>query len=71
MKNLITSLSIILALLLSGCKPNPKVATDSVSIKDLAYEAFIFAYPLMEEVKTINDLFEYNIMTASEVVLGR
>jgi len=69
MKKLISSVSIILALLLSGCQPNPKEATDTATIKDLAYEAFIYAYPLMEQVKTINDMFEYNNMTANEVVM--
>ena len=69
MKNLITSISIILALMLSGCNPNPKEATDTVSMKDLAYEAFIYAYPLMEQVKTMNDMFEYNNMSPNTVVM--
>ncbi|MCK4786830.1 MAG: DUF1254 domain-containing protein [Desulfobacteraceae bacterium] len=38
-------------------------------MKDLAYEAFIYAYPLMEQVKTINDMFEYNNMTPNTVVM--
>ena len=69
MKNLITSVSIILALLLSGCKPNPKEAKDSVSMKDLAYDAFIYSYPLLEQVKTMNDMFEYNNMTPNTVIM--
>ena len=69
MKNLIISVSITLALLLSACMPGQKESTDSVSMKDLAYEAFIYAYPLMEQVKTINDMFEYNNMTPNTVVM--
>jgi hypothetical protein len=69
MKNHIISVSITLALLLSACMPGQKESTDSVSMKDLAYEAFIYAYPMMEQVKTINDMFEYNNMTPNTVVM--
>ena len=55
--------------MLTGCKPNQKEITDTASMKDLAYEAFIYAYPLMEQVKTINDMFEYNNMTPNTVIM--
>ena len=28
-------------------------------LKDVAYEAFIYAYPMMEQVKTVNGMFEF------------
>jgi len=69
MKNYIISVSTSLALLLSSCMTGQKESTDSVSMKDLAYEAFIYAYPLMEQVKTMNDMFEYHNMTPNTVAM--
>jgi hypothetical protein len=38
---------------------NSKDNQDKISIKDTAYEAFIYSYPLLEQVKTINDMFDF------------
>jgi hypothetical protein len=44
---------------------------EEVNLKDTAYEAFIYAYPLMEQVKTMNGMFEFmglkpNVTTMSD-----
>ncbi len=35
---------------------------EEVNLKDTAYEAFIYAYPLMEQVKTLNGMFDFMSM---------
>ena len=30
---------------------------DQNSLKDIAYEAFVYAYPMIEQVKTIHGMF--------------
>jgi len=39
----------------SGCNQKK----EEVNLKDTAYEAFIYAYPMMEQVKTVNGMFEF------------
>jgi len=29
------------------------------SLKDISYEAFVYAYPMMEQVKTINRMVDF------------
>ena len=43
---------------LLACK-NSKDNQQNINLKDTAYEAFIYAYPLMEQVKTVNGMFEF------------
>ena len=43
---------------LLACK-NEKKNQQEINFKDTAYEAFIYAYPLMEQVKTVNGMFEF------------
>jgi len=38
---------------------NSKDKQQKISIKDTAYEAFIYAYPILEQVKTVNGMFEF------------
>jgi hypothetical protein len=38
---------------------NTKDKQQKSNLKDTAYEAFIYAYPLMEQVKTMNGMFEF------------
>ena len=59
-------------MILSGCSTARKdIAKQTSNLKDTAYEAFIYAYPLMEQVKTINGMFEFmglkpNVSTMSD-----
>jgi hypothetical protein len=38
---------------------NSKESKQTSNLQDTAYEAFIYAYPLMEQVKTMNGMFEF------------
>ena len=59
-------------MILSGCSTATKdIAKQTSNLKDTAYEAFIYAYPLMEQVKTMNGMFEFmglkpNVSTMSD-----
>ena len=44
--------------LLTACTDSRETVKTS-NLKDTAYEAFIYAYPLMEQVKTLNGMFEF------------
>ncbi len=46
------------ALLIIGCSKKQDV-TPEESLKNIAYDAFIYAYPMMEQVKTINGMREF------------
>ena len=46
-----------LALLMSYA--NAKENKQKYNLKDVAHDAFIYAYPLMEQVKTMNGMFEF------------
>ncbi|MCG8579500.1 MAG: DUF1254 domain-containing protein [Bacteroidales bacterium] len=51
-------LASITAGMLFSCQNNQKQNTE-INLKDVAYDAFIYAYPMMEQVKTINNMFDY------------
>ncbi len=59
MKNIITLLSSILIFLTTSCNQKEPTETNSDELKDIGYETFIYAYPMMEQVKTINGMFEF------------
>ncbi len=39
---------------------------DHDNLRDIAYEAFVYAYPMMEQVKTINGMFTFAGLTTNE-----
>jgi len=51
-------LLLIAVFVISGCSKKQDV-TPEESLKDIAYDAFIYAYPMMEQVKTINGMREF------------
>lgn len=59
MKNKIITLVAGLALIISACQEQKKSKSSEPDLKDIAYEAFIYSYPLMEQVKTINGMQEF------------
>lgn len=71
MKTIKYSIILLVALAsLMACN-NKKDKQQESNIKDTAYEAFIYAYPLMEQVKTMNGMFEFmglkpNVTTMSD-----
>ena len=51
-------IAIILAgMMVFSCQSQKKEQTDN--LKDIAYDAFIYAYPMMEQVKTLNNMFSF------------
>lgn len=62
MKNKINLLLIIvLALFVASCsEPTKEETKESPNLKNIAYDAFVYAYPMMEQVKTINGMFAFN-----------
>ena len=59
MKKLRNSLILIVAVgMLISCGDQKKSAKKT-SLKDTAYDAFIYAYPMLEQVKTINGMFDF------------
>lgn len=59
MKNLKKSMFALLAFgLLFSCNESTK-KTEESNLKDISYEAFVYAYPMMEQVKTLNGMFEF------------
>lgn len=59
MKNLkFSAILMIVLTVLIGCN-NSKKEKPQDNLKDTAYEAFIYAYPLLEQVKTLNGMFEF------------
>ena len=59
MKIIKYSVILIVALAsLMACN-NTKEKHQKSNLKDTAYEAFIYAYPMMEQVKTVNGMFEF------------
>jgi len=71
MKTIKYSIILLVALAsLMACN-NKKEKPQESNIKDTSYEAFIYAYPLMEQVKTMNGMFEFmglkpNVTTMSD-----
>lgn len=71
------SLLVALGLLLSSCDNKPvetdKTASPLVSderLEKIAYDAFIYAYPMMEQVKTINGMFNFMAMKPNKVSMN-
>ena len=63
-------LVVTLIALLAGCSDKPQDAKEQPNLKDVAYEAFIYAYPMMEQVKTINGMFEFMGMKPNVVAMN-
>ena len=36
------------------------------NLKEIAYEAFVYAYPMLEQVKTINAMMEFSGLAANK-----
>ncbi len=60
MKYLCSSLLVAGMLFFVGCK-NERSKSDETSpdLKSVAYEAFIYAYPMLEQIKTVNGMVEF------------
>ncbi len=63
LKNILTIVSI--GILIFSCQSSKNKNQDN--LKDIAYDAFIYAYPMMEQVKTINGMIQYNKMIPNVV----
>lgn len=63
MKNL--TLFLFIGLLLS-CQSKNKINENNSNLKAIAYEAFIYAYPMLEQVKTLNGMFEFMDLAPNE-----
>ena len=44
--------------------------TNQETLQDIAYDAFIYAYPLMEQVKTINGMFKFMGLTPNKPAMN-
>jgi hypothetical protein len=68
---IITSIFVLTLLaLLSGCAKKQQETQEAPNLKEVAYEAFIYAYPMMEQVKTINGMFEFMGMKPNVVAMN-
>ena len=54
-----------ISILAFSCQSSKKDKPEN--LKDVAYDAFIYAYPMMEQVKTVNEMFSFMNMKANEV----
>lgn len=63
LKNILTIVSI--GILIFSCQSSKNKNQDN--LKDIAYDAFIYAYPMMEQVKTLNGMIQYNKMIPNVV----
>ena len=59
MKNKIITLVASLVLIVSACQEQKKSNATESNLKDIAYDAFIYAYPMMEQVKTVNGMQQF------------
>ena len=64
-----------LALLFSACGQEqataPPPATElTEDLEAIAYDAFVYAYPLMDQVMTVNDMFEFMGMTPNTAAMS-
>ena len=59
MKKNISVLLASLILIICACQEQKKSKSTEPDLKDIAYEAFIYAYPLMEQVKTVNGMQKF------------
>ena len=57
----------LLTLSIFGCKPQ---TDNNDNLKATAYDAFIYAYPMMEQVKTVNGMFEFMGLEPNKVVMS-
>ncbi len=57
-KNIIVLLASLI-LIICACQKQKKSISTEPDLKDIAYEAFIYTYPLMEQVKTVNGMQEF------------
>ena len=44
--------------------------TNQETLQDIAYDAFVYAYPLMEQVKTINGMFKFMGLTPNKPAMN-
>ena len=44
--------------------------SDNDTLKDIAYDAFVYTYPLMEQAKTINGMFEFIRLCPNKPVMN-
>jgi len=59
MKKIGKIIPVLLLLMLISCDQNKKQGAPTENLKDLAYEAYIYAYPMLEQVKTTNGMFQF------------
>lgn len=61
----------IFFILLTGCdQGQQKTTVTKPNLKEIAYEAYIYAYPMMEQVKTLNGMFEFMGMKPNVVSMN-
>jgi hypothetical protein len=66
MKRTVLSIIVLAALgINSGCQSKTQRVAKEENLKDVAYEAFVYAHPMMEQVKTLNGMFEFMGMKAN------
>ena len=61
---------VTLLALLAGCTDEQQKTKETPKLKEVAYEAFIYAYPMMEQVKTLNGMFEFMGMKPNVVAMN-
>ena len=62
MKKIFNIIPILTLLILVSCGQNKKQETltkQSESLKELAYDAFVYAYPMLEQLKAMDQMFKY------------
>lgn len=59
MKTKFSAILIALLIVVSACKNDKKSEQPESNLKEIAYEAFIYAYPMMEQVKTVNGMQQF------------
>lgn len=79
MKNGLMRIAVISLFLLVGCSDSGQTpeATSNVqtgdhgeSLEAIAHDAFIYAYPMMEQVKTVNGMFDFMSMQPNQVSMN-
>ena len=59
-------LAILAVLVLAGCTSAPE---NGESLEEIAYDAFVYAYPMMEQVKTVGGMFTALGMEPNQVTM--
>ncbi|MDN3643863.1 DUF1254 domain-containing protein [Lutimonas halocynthiae] len=62
MKKIFNIIPILTLLIMVSCGQNKKQETptkQSESLKELAYDAFVYAYPMLEQLKAMDQMFKY------------